>query len=264
MSLLNRLFNPGKDTQEIEPLPELKKTTTSVAATTQIDQATVTSQVQTLTKLDIARLIESASVSNMAYANSTNQGRKMETLEAKKIDDVTLPNSSYVSLSKTVEDSDFISSLNLDMEGSLSIEDSIPQSANSANSDINSVDFLKENYELLKQKTDISDVYRLVDDLQAITNSALEIQDQANSFDDAKESWLPLINTIKEYSNKKEVLKQIEAHLNQTINEMRDIHLKMYETFNQIKEYEEIRQANYMRRLRLATELEKKIALFQR
>lgn len=264
MSLLNRLFNPGKDLQEIEPLPELMKTATSVAATAQIDQAAVTSQVQTLTKLDIARLIESASVSNMAHSNSTNQGRKMETLEAKKIENISSLNPDYVSMSKTVEDSDFITSLNLDMEGSLSIEQSMQQSANSANSDINSVEFLKENYELLKEKTDISDVYRLVDDLQAITNSALEVQGHANSFDDAKESWLPLINTIKEYSNKKEVLKQIEAHLNQTINEMRDIHLKMYETFNQIKEYEETRQANYMRRLKLATELEKKIALFQK
>jgi hypothetical protein len=149
------------------------------------------------------------------------------------------------------------------LDPSHSLDQSKQLHVEQANTPTSPTDVLATNYERLKKKTAINDIYGLVSELEQIASSAKEVQQKNSHIDENKESWQSLLDTLQEFADKKAILKDIEERLEKTINEMRDIHLRIYTNLEEIKVYEEIRQANYAHRLKLAIDLEKKISLFK-
>jgi hypothetical protein len=119
---------------------------------------------------------------------------------------------------------------------------------------------LTQNYELLRKKNNIHEIQDLVHNLEDVAAVIENVKHSRQANDDFKESWQPVIQTIEDFAAKKQVLSDIELKLKQTIAEMRDIHIKMIESLELVKNYEAERQANYAARHKLASELKDKIA----
>jgi formiminotetrahydrofolate cyclodeaminase len=77
------------------------------------------------------------------------------------------------------------------------------------------------------------------------------------------ETWKPLLAHIEAFTVKKKLLQSIEAQMNQTIDELREIHQKMFDSISQVRTYNSEREAMYAVRRQLADELEKKLRLVQ-
>ncbi|MSQ66097.1 MAG: hypothetical protein EXR37_07145 [Limnohabitans sp.] len=81
--------------------------------------------------------------------------------------------------------------------------------------------------------------------------------------DDFLETWKPLLAQIEAFTVKKKLLQSIEAQMNQTIDEMRNIHQKMFDSIAQVRSYNSERETMYALRRQLADELETKLRLIQ-
>jgi formiminotetrahydrofolate cyclodeaminase len=77
--------------------------------------------------------------------------------------------------------------------------------------------------------------------------------------DEFLETWKPLLTNIENFTVKKKLLESIEAQMNQTILEMREIHQKMFDSIGVVRAYNNEREAIYAARRELADDLEKKL-----
>ena len=120
-----------------------------------------------------------------------------------------------------------------------------------------------ENYEHLKKKIENVEIYKIFENLEKIVDSVQNLQKDNENQDHQLESWTPLMESIEDFSQKKLILQDLENQYKQTLSEMRSIHLKMFENLKQVKLYNAQREAIYAARGKLASDLEKRLQLFE-
>ena len=120
-----------------------------------------------------------------------------------------------------------------------------------------------EKYEKLQTKMDISELYEIFNTLESITTSVANMNASKGQPDDFLENWKPLLSNIEAFTVKKKMLQTIEAQMNQTITELRDIHQKMFDSIGQVRTYNSERETMYAARRQLADDLEKKLRVMQ-
>lgn len=277
MGLIQNLFK-GKKKSELEFQPISAQTPTDQVTKIEIAHLNTTgdsqnislvqdtpriSSAEALEKLDIAGLIESANSAHAAFVKSSIKELASSTSDKKMLLPAHTQTGSPLLVGSIQSQVVNLTDTPVTKE-SLPLPDySIHYAAESTLSVSNQLE-LEKNYENLKLKTDISDVLRLISDLENIAKEAKSLHEQQSPIDGDKESWADLLKTLEEFLSKKLVLQEIELQLHQTIDQMRDIHQRIFESFDQIKVYETQRQENYKKRLILATDLEKKISLFNK
>jgi hypothetical protein len=116
-----------------------------------------------------------------------------------------------------------------------------------------------EKYEKLQNKIDTSELYDIFNTLETISGSISEMNQHKGKPDEFLETWKPLLTNIENFTVKKKLLESIEAQMNQTILEMREIHQKMFDSIGVVRAYNNEREAIYAARRELADDLEKKL-----
>jgi len=116
-----------------------------------------------------------------------------------------------------------------------------------------------EKYEKLQNKIDTSELYDIFNTLETISRSISEMNQHKGKPDEFLETWKPLLTNIENFTVKKKLLESIEAQMNQTILEMREIHQKMFDSIGVVRAYNNEREAIYAARRELADDLEKKL-----
>ncbi len=120
-----------------------------------------------------------------------------------------------------------------------------------------------DKYERLQNKMNVSELYGIFNMLESISHSLTDANQSKAKPDDVLETWKPLLAHIEAFTVKKKLLQSIEAQMNQTIDELREIHQKMFDSISQVRTYNSEREAMYAVRRQLADELEKKLRLVQ-
>ena len=120
-----------------------------------------------------------------------------------------------------------------------------------------------DKYERLQNKMNVSELYGIFNTLESISHSLTDANQSKAKPDDVLETWKPLLAHIEAFTVKKKLLQSIEAQMNQTIDELREIHQKMFDSISQVRTYNSEREAMYAVRRQLADELEKKLRLVQ-
>jgi DNA repair ATPase RecN len=120
-----------------------------------------------------------------------------------------------------------------------------------------------DKYERLQNKMNVSELYGIFNTLESISHSLTDANQSKAKPDDVLETWKPLLAHIEAFTVKKKLLQSIEAQMNQTIDELREIHQKMFDSISQVRTYNSEREAMYAVRRQLADELEKKLRLIQ-
>ena len=120
-----------------------------------------------------------------------------------------------------------------------------------------------DKYERLQNKMNVSELYGIFNTLESISHSLTDANQSKAKPDDVLETWKPLLAHIEAFTVKKKLLQGIEAQMNQTIDELREIHQKMFDSISQVRTYNSEREAMYAVRRQLADELEKKLRLVQ-
>ena len=120
-----------------------------------------------------------------------------------------------------------------------------------------------EKYESLQNKMNVSELYDIFNTLESISHSLTDANQSKAKPDDVLETWKPLLTHIEAFSVKKKLLQSIETQMNQTIDELREIHQKMFDSISQVRTYNSEREAMYAVRRQLADDLEKKLRLIQ-
>lgn len=120
-----------------------------------------------------------------------------------------------------------------------------------------------EKYERLQNKIDTSELYDIFNTLETISTAISEINQSKGKADDFLETWKPLLTNIENFTAKKKMLESIEAQMNQTIHELREIHQKMFDSISVVRTYNSEREAMYAARRALADDLEKKLRILQ-
>ncbi|MCX7271257.1 MAG: hypothetical protein NT095_12390 [Burkholderiales bacterium] len=113
-----------------------------------------------------------------------------------------------------------------------------------------------DKYESLQNKMNVSELYDIFNTLESISHSLTDANQSKAKPDDVLETWKP-------FTVKKKLLQSIEAQMNQTIVELREIHQKMFDSISQVRAYNSEREAMYAVRRQLADDLEKKLRLIQ-
>jgi DNA repair ATPase RecN len=113
--------------------------------------------------------------------------------------------------------------------------------------------------EVLQNKIDTSELYDIFNTLETISGSISEMNQHKGKPDEFLETWKPLLTNIENFTVKKKLLESIEAQMNQTILEMREIHQKMFDSIGVVRTYNNEREAIYAARRELADDLEKKL-----
>jgi len=120
-----------------------------------------------------------------------------------------------------------------------------------------------DKYESLQNKMNVSELYDIFNTLESISHSLTDANQSKAKPDDVLETWKPLLAHIEAFSVKKKLLQSIETQMNQTIDELREIHQKMFDSISQVRTYNSEREAMYALRRQLADDLEKKLRLIQ-
>lgn len=120
-----------------------------------------------------------------------------------------------------------------------------------------------DKYESLQNKMNVSELYDIFNTLESISHSLTDANQSKAKPDDVLETWKPLLSHIEAFTVKKKLLQSIEAQMNQTIVELREIHQKMFDSISQVRTYNSEREAMYAVRRQLADDLEKKLRLIQ-
>ena len=120
-----------------------------------------------------------------------------------------------------------------------------------------------DKYESLQNKMNVSELYDIFNTLESISHSLTDANQSKAKPDDFLETWKPLLSHIEAFTVKKKLLQSIEAQMNQTIDELREIHQKMFDSISQVRTYNSEREAMYAVRRQLADDLEKKLRLIQ-
>ena len=120
-----------------------------------------------------------------------------------------------------------------------------------------------EKYERIQNKIDTTELYDIFNALQSISTSIASMNETKGKPDDFLETWKPLLTNIENFTTKKKLLESIEAQMNQTINELREIHQKMFDSIGVVRAYNSERETMYAARRKLADDLEKKLRLFE-
>ena len=120
-----------------------------------------------------------------------------------------------------------------------------------------------DKYESLQNKMNVSELYGIFNTLESISHSLTDANQSKAKPDDVLETWKPLLSHIEAFTVKKKLLQSIEAQMNQTIVELREIHQKMFDSISQVRTYNSEREAMYAVRRQLADDLEKKLRLIQ-
>ena len=120
-----------------------------------------------------------------------------------------------------------------------------------------------DKYESLQNKMNVSELYDIFNTLESISHSLTDANQSKAKPDDVLETWKPLLAHIEAFTVKKKLLQSIEAQMNQTIVELREIHQKMFDSISQVRTYNSEREAMYAVRRQLADDLEKKLRLIQ-
>ncbi len=120
-----------------------------------------------------------------------------------------------------------------------------------------------DKYESLQNKMNVSELYDIFNTLESISHSLTDANQSKAKPDDVLETWKPLLAHIEAFTVKKKLLQSIEAQMNQTIVELREIHQKMFDSISQVRTYNSEREAMYAVRRELADDLEKKLRLIQ-
>lgn len=118
-----------------------------------------------------------------------------------------------------------------------------------------------EKYERLQNKIDTSELYDIFSTLETISTSINEMNQNKGKPDEFLETWKPLLTNIENFTVKKKMLESIEAQMNQTIHELREIHQKMFDSIGVVRAYNNEREAIYAARRQLANDLEKKLRI---
>lgn len=118
-----------------------------------------------------------------------------------------------------------------------------------------------EKYENLQSRMNVTELYDIFNTLDSISHSVADMNRNKAQPDDFLETWKPLLGHIEAFTQKKELLQSIEAQMNQTITELREIHQKMFDSIAQVRNYNSEREAMYAVRRQLADDLEKKLRL---
>ncbi len=121
-----------------------------------------------------------------------------------------------------------------------------------------------EKYEKLQNKIDTSELYDIFSMLETISRSISEMNQHKGKPDEFLETWKPLLTNIENFTVKKKLLESIEAQMNQTILEMREIHQKMFDSIGVVRAYNNEREAIYAARRELADDLEKKLRTLEK
>jgi len=120
-----------------------------------------------------------------------------------------------------------------------------------------------DKYERLQNKMNVSELYGIFNTLESISHSLTDANQSKAKPDDVLETWKPLLAHIEAFTVKKKLLQSIEVQMNQTIDELREIHQKMFDSISQVRTYNSEREAMYAMRRQMADDLEKKLRLIQ-
>jgi hypothetical protein len=118
-----------------------------------------------------------------------------------------------------------------------------------------------EKYESLQTKMNVNELYDIFKTLESVSHSVADMNQNKAKPDEFLETWKPLLTHIEAFTLKKQLLQSIEAQMNQTIGELREIHQQMFDSISQVRAYNSEREAMYALRRQLADDLEKKLRL---
>lgn len=118
-----------------------------------------------------------------------------------------------------------------------------------------------EKYESLQTKMNVNELYDIFKTLDSVSHSVADMNQNKTKPDEFLETWKPLLTHIEAFTLKKQLLQSIEAQMNQTIGELREIHQQMFDSISQVRAYNSEREAMYALRRQLADDLEKKLRL---